>query len=77
MSSLWEKGVHVSFDKIQYYVKDLMPPLSISTVECGSKLRRLSTIPGRDVSIYEATPSKSEHVSDIAGKYTFMIGPSI
>ena len=60
--------MHVTFDKIEYYVKDLIPPLSISTIECGSKLRRLSSIPGRDVSIFEPTPPKSEHVSEIVRK---------
>ena len=34
-------------NKVQYYVGSLMPPLEPSCVVTGSKLRRMSEIPGR------------------------------
>ena len=57
MPSIWEVSVGTNYDTKKYYVKALMPPLSESTITCGSKIRRMSSIPGRgDTSLLEGSP---------------------
>ena len=60
---MWGKSLSITSDRLEFYVKELMPPVSVSGVECGSKLRRMSSIPGRDVSIFEVTPPLDKSVS--------------
>ena len=48
--SLWCKGSALLEEEVnneQYYVGSLMPPLEPNRVVTGSKLRRMSEIPGR------------------------------
>ncbi|VDI23132.1 structure-specific endonuclease subunit SLX4 (BTB/POZ domain-containing protein 12) [Mytilus galloprovincialis] len=63
--SLWNKCSLQSenkenWKKETYYVDCLVPPLEVSKVKAGSKLKRMSEIPGRDTSfIRPKTPIKT------------------
>ena len=49
--SLWERGSVVGVaqrDFASYYVSRLMPPISPHSVSAGTKLKRMSCIPGWD-----------------------------
>ncbi|XP_076446565.1 uncharacterized protein LOC143283970 [Babylonia areolata] len=71
LSSLEEpsgEGEGSSGDSLQYYVSALMPPVQVSTVVAGSKIRRMSEIPGRrrslDSQATEKAVSCDEQVND-------------
>ena len=42
-----EQAEDSSGDPLQFYVSALMPPVEMSCVVAGSKIRRMSEIPGR------------------------------
>ncbi|XP_059147338.1 uncharacterized protein LOC131935070 [Physella acuta] len=42
-----DAGAPAQSGREEFYVRELMPQVSVSTVEAGSKLKRLSVIPGR------------------------------
>lgn len=56
-----------------YYVAELMPPVSVSSVVAGSKVKRLSCIPGRRKSgeleqhVHTAAPRETDRYLDSEG----------
>ncbi len=65
----WELASRDGHATSEFYVKELMPPLTVSTVACGSKLRHVSSIPGRaDMSVLASSLlEERRHVSFIGG----------
>ncbi|XP_055893155.1 uncharacterized protein LOC106053481 isoform X2 [Biomphalaria glabrata] len=55
-----------NYHPLQFYVMKLMPPLKVSNVETGSKIQRLSFIPGRRKSL-EGPLQKEQKSSDDKG----------
>lgn len=62
--SLWKLCSQdpVALETEEFYVGELVPPLSVSQTEPGKRLRRLSSIPGREKSFVRKTDNIQEKV---------------
>lgn len=60
-----------NYHPLQFYVMKLMPPLKVSNVETGSKIQRLSFIPGRRKSL-EGPLQQEQKSSDVSPDKFFL-----
>ena len=59
---------------LEFYVRALMPPVEVSTVAAGSKIRRMSEIPGRRHSLDARAVVETEETSEQVGIFFARIG---